>query len=115
MSNALAGESKSCLEESSEEATARKAVVTGGQHREGPSGGCPGCINIAKMNLTPFERAKYVEAWENFHRRTMIDAVPLEIVTWFWSEAQRRKASEDRAKGEARGRPWINSDDSELG
>jgi len=85
------GKGEDALEESGADCEARKAITTGGDHRPGPSGGCPACIKIAGMDLTSYERDRYTEAWNAWHRQSMVSAVPLSVVIWHWSQEQRLK------------------------
>lgn len=95
MSDSIAGDGKGMLEESGEEAEARKAASTGGQHRPGPADGCQGCVNIAEMKLTPYERDRYQGAWIAWHRQSMLEFVPTEVLISHWREANRLVAVEE--------------------
>lgn len=75
---------KSALEETGEEADARRAggfrgahtdVINGGLHRPGPSDGCPGCNVFAFLQLTDYERARHLEAWRAWHRQTLLELI----------------------------------------
>jgi len=73
---------KSALEETGEEANARRAggfkgahtdVVNGGLHRPGPSAGCAGCNAFDYLQLTDYERRCHLEAWRAWHRQTLLE------------------------------------------
>jgi hypothetical protein len=86
----LAGSGKSALEESGEEADARKSEITGGTHVPGPQVDCSACLTVALMVLTPYEFKQYYGAWGNWHRASMYSKVPLEVIETHW----RKKADE---------------------
>ena len=74
---------KACLEESSEEAEARKSEA-GGKCTPGPQAWCEACKILFTRELTPFERKAYLGARTAYHRSTMIEAVPYEVVLDWW-------------------------------
>lgn len=77
---------KAVLEESGEEAEARKAANTGGQHRPGPVAVCPACKTLAEKKLTPYERSRHEESWAAWHRQSMLKFVPTEVLVQYWKD-----------------------------
>lgn len=69
---AIAGDSKSCLEESSEEADARKSYTTGGAHAPGPQRRCGACKVLKSRAWVnePIVRQWTLDAWAGWHRIT---------------------------------------------